>query len=68
MTICARADGRKIKECTRGLTGCICAHEILNIAGRLAYPKRCSEDELKPAHEFAEEIQKNNDLSAFYDT
>ena len=66
MTICAKADGRRIQDCTRGLTGCICAREILEIAGRLSYPRRGTEDESKGVEDFADEIQKDNPVSAFY--
>jgi len=65
MTICARNDGRPIKDCTRGIQGCICAREILEIAGRIAYPARESADEEMTLQDFADEIRANNQWSAF---
>jgi hypothetical protein len=65
MTICARFDGRRIKDCTRGLSGCLCARDLLDIALRIAYPKRGSADEAATLQDFADKIRKNNPLSAF---
>lgn len=65
MTICARADGRTINECTRDVRGCQCAQELIDIAGRIAYPRRGSADETATAVDFAEEIQRSNEPSAF---
>ncbi len=65
MTMCTRHDGRRIKDCTRGLQGCLCAREILDIAERIAYPQRGTEDETRTLQDFAEEIQQDNPISAF---
>jgi hypothetical protein len=65
MTICARFDGRPIKECTRGVSGCLCARELIDIAERIAYPRRGSDDENATLQDFADEIRKTNPLSAF---
>ena len=65
MTICARYDGRRIKDCTRGLQGCLCAQELIDICERIAYPRRGSRDEDASIQEFADEIIMNNPISSF---
>lgn len=65
MVMCARFDGRSIKECTRGLQGCICARELIDIAAQIAYPRRGTDEERKTLQDFADEIRSTNPLSAF---
>ena len=45
MTICAKFDGRRIEECTRGKDGCHCAKELnipLPPIGRYKAVRRCT--------------------------
>ena len=41
MTICAKFDGRQVRECTRGLQNCPCLFEKMQeVLANIGYPRR----------------------------
>lgn len=60
MTICAKFDGRQVRDCTRGLQNCPCLfekmQEVLKIIG---FPRRGTEEEDMDRYAMAKLIQDN---------
>lgn len=60
MTICAKFDGRQVRDCTRGLQNCPCLlekmQEVLAIIG---FPRRGTEEEDMDRLEIAKLVQDN---------
>lgn len=60
MTICAKFDGRQVRDCTRGLQNCPCLlekmQEVLAIIG---FPRRGTEEEDMDRLEMAKLVQEN---------
>ena len=60
MTICAKFDGRQVRDCTRGEQNCPCLlekmQEVLAIIG---FPKRVTEEEDMDRFEMAKLVQDN---------
>lgn len=63
MTICARFDGRQVRECTRGIA-CICLIEqMADLLAQIAYPRRGSDDDIGNLDDAATLIQSNVSLA-----
>jgi len=66
MAICAKQNGKRITDCTRGIKACQCIKDCIRLTRRIAYPRRGTPDEHLSLEGFAEEIQKeftHDDLS-----
>ena len=60
MTICAKFDGRQVKDCTRGLKNCPCLFEKMQEALRIiGYPRRGTEEENMGIEDIAKFIYDN---------
>ena len=60
MTICAKFDGRQVRDCTRGVKNCPCLlekmQEVLAIVG---FPRRGTEEEDMDRYDLAKLVQDN---------
>lgn len=60
MTICAKFDGRQVRECTRGLTNCPCLFEKMQeVLAIIAFPRRGTEEEDMDRFDIAKLVQDN---------
>jgi len=60
MTICAKFDGRQVRDCTRGLQNCPCLFEKMQEALRvIAYPRRGTEEEDMSAEDIVRFVEQN---------
>lgn len=60
MTICAKFDGRQVRECTRGLTNCPCLFEKMQEAlAVIGFPRRGTEEEDMDRYDMAKYVQDN---------
>lgn len=60
MTICAKFDGRQVRDCTRGLQNCPCLFEKMQEAlAVIGFPRRGTEEEDMDRFAMAEYVQKN---------
>jgi len=60
MTVCAKFDGRQVRDCTRGLQNCPCLLEKMQEVLRvIAYPKRGTFEEEMDLAEIVEFVNQN---------
>ena len=60
MTICAKFDGRQVRDCTRGINNCPCLFEQMQEAlANIAYPRRGSPEEDMSAEEIVRYVEQN---------
>jgi hypothetical protein len=60
MTICAKFDGRQVRDCTRGIKNCPCLLEKMQEAlAMIGFPKRGTEEENLDDQDMANYVQQN---------
>lgn len=60
MTICAKFDGRQVRDCTRGVKNCPCLFEKMQEAlATIGYPKRGTPEEDMDAAEMGRYVEQN---------
>lgn len=60
MTICAKFDGRQVRDCTRGLNNCPCLLAKMQEAlAAIGYPRRGTPEEDMDGQEMANYVQQN---------
>lgn len=60
MTICAKFDGRQVRDCTRGEKNCPCLLEKMQeVLAAIGFPRRGTEEEGMDGQQMAEYVQQN---------
>ena len=60
MTICAKFDGRQVRDCTRGVKNCPCLLEKMQEAlAAIGFPARGTDEENMDGQDMANYVQQN---------
>ena len=60
MTICAKFDGRQVRDCTRGVKNCPCLLEKMQEAlASIGFPARGTDEENMDGQDMANYVQQN---------
>ena len=60
MTICAKFDGRQVRDCTRGIQNCPCLLEKMQeVLAVIGFPRRGTDEENMDSHDMANYVQQN---------